>query len=233
MHGRSFLPEGALGEHDRRARLRERQVRQESGRITFDRSRLAGLAGRASSEIHQYLRSNETVIVERRLVSDVEPLAFRAHPCCEAIAGEAGLHRGQSLLPDPGGELVSDRFRPALLLAAGRRQRLVASAAHEIGGEGANVVGDVDVFGKPPDGAPDLRQRRTAFEGKMASERCLDENFQGFDNPDVLLQQVCSSFASIRGDHQGVTPICGSKRPERRLSHRRPARLPVPPSTPA
>ena len=48
--------------------------------FAFDRSRLAGFAGRTGPEIYQYLRPDEIVIVERRFVSDVEPLAVRARP---------------------------------------------------------------------------------------------------------------------------------------------------------
>ena len=141
------------------------------------------------------------MVFEGRIIPDVEPLAFRAHPRRLAVAGEARLHRRQRLLPDPCDEPVADRFRPALLLAAGGRQRLVVRAVREIGREGADVIGDVDVFGKPPDGAPRLRQEGAALEGEVASERRFDENPQGLDNPDILLQKVCPSLALIRGDH--------------------------------
>ena len=233
VHGGRLLPEGAFGAHDRRARFRERQVRQEGGRIAVDRSRLAGFAGRPGAEIHQHFRPDEAVIVEGRVVSDMEPLAAGAHPRREAVAGEAGLHCGQGLVADPRSEPGADRLRPALFLAAGGRQRFGAGASREIGREGADVAGDVDVLGKPPDRAPRLRQRRTALEGEMASERRLDENPQGLDDPDVLLEQVGAAAASTRREIQRPASVVEGERPERRVSHGPPARSPVPPARPA
>ncbi|MNT74439.1 hypothetical protein D3C72_2132600 [compost metagenome] len=53
-------------------------------------------------------------------------------------------------------------LRPFARLAAARRE--LAPLADQIGNQLANVVGQVDVFGKSVDNLVDLRQRRTALE---------------------------------------------------------------------
>ena len=56
----------------------------------------------------------------------------------------------QSVFPSPCRQAGPDGPRPASFLAARGRQRIFA-VTREIGGQGSDVVGDVDILGKTPD----------------------------------------------------------------------------------
>ena len=103
-----------------------------SSSFAFDRSRLAGFAGRTGPEIYQYLRPDETVIVERRFVSDVEPLAVRACPGRPAAPVECRIVRFADVRrvgtdDESPSRAGPDRVRPAAPLA--RRRGLGAAGA--------------------------------------------------------------------------------------------------------
>ena len=57
-----------------------------------------------------------------------------------------------------------------------------------IGCQLANVIRDVDVFGKAFDYVVNFRKCGTAFEYQMRSEIRGEEDIVCFHNPDVLLQ---------------------------------------------
>jgi hypothetical protein len=53
-----------------------------------------------------------------------------------------------------------------------------------------NVVGDIDVFGESPDDAVRFRQRSPALEDQVLGEGGIEQNFEGPDDPDILLEEV-------------------------------------------
>ena len=55
------------------------------------------------------------------------------------------------MIPDPFGETGTDCPCPAFLLTARGRKRIVAGASNEVRREGADVVGDVDIFRETTD----------------------------------------------------------------------------------
>ncbi len=147
-----------------------------------------GFAGRPGTELDDDLGANETGFLEQRLVRDIEPIRIRAYPCCEAGAGETLRDDGAGLVPDPFGETGANGARPSLLLAARGRKRLVARTENQIRREGAYVVGDVDIFGKPTDRVPHLRERGAALEGQVLGERSIEQNTECGHDPDILLE---------------------------------------------
>ena len=132
--------------------------------------------------------------------------------------------RRRSLVGDPGVETGPDRLGPAALLAARGRQRFGAGIGDQVGGEGPDVIGDVDVFGEAADRAVRLRQRGSALEGEVLAEGRLEQGVERCDDPDVLFEQERTVRATGFGNAQGIPPVVGGERPVRRLSHGRGAR---------
>ena len=95
----------------------------------------------------------------------------------------------------------------------------------QVGGEGPDVIGDVDVFGEAVDRAICLRQLGSALEREVPAEGRLEQGVEGCDDPDVLLEQERAVRAVGFGNPQGVAPVGGGERPVRRLSHERGAAL--------
>ena len=106
------------------------------------------LASRARAEFNFDLRPHEVGFLEQRLVTNVKPVSFGANVRGESGEPKSFLDGRQGLIPDPFVEACADGARPALLLAARGRKRLLAGAGHQVRRERANVVGDVDILGK-------------------------------------------------------------------------------------
>ena len=169
-------------------------------------------------------RAHEGVVVEQRLIDDAQALRVRLYPRLEAVTLKVRFDRRRGLVDDPRVETGPDRPGPAALLAACGRQRLGAGIGDQVGGEGPDVIGDVDVFGEAADRPVCLRQRRAALEGEILGEGRLEQGVEGCDDPDVLFEQERTVRAPGFGNAQGVAPVIGGERPVRRLSHGRGAR---------
>ena len=200
VNGSGLLPEGALGEYDGRPGPRKQEVGQKPGRVAFDGPDDAGLSRRARPELHRDFRAHEGVIVEQRFIDDVQ--AFRLCPDLRPKSGalKVRFNRRRSLVGNPSVETGPDRLGPAAFLAARGRQRLGAGVGDQIGREGPDVIGDVDVFGEAADRLVCLRQRGSALEGEVLAEGRLEKGVEGCDNPDVLLEQECAVRATGFGN---------------------------------
>ena len=173
---------------------------------------------------------DKTACLEQRLVRDVETVRFRSAPRQESGVGETFFNDGAGLVLDPLCEAGADGSRPALLLAARRRQRFVAGAGNQIRRKRPDIVCDVDVFREPATHAPDLRQRRAALEGQVFCERGLEQDAERRDDPDVLLQQMCLVAAASLRYFESVAPVVGQEILESRLRHAQCGCSPAPPS---
>ena len=116
---------------------------------------------------------------------------------------------------------------PTALLAARRRNGLTVPVCQQVRCYGADVIGNVEVFGKPANSVVCLRQAGTSFEGQVRSEGGFNEGCQGLDNPDVLFQQRRPASAETGGDLQGIPPVIRGERLKRNVSHWPPLRSPA------
>ncbi len=131
------------------------------------------------------------------------------------------LETGYDLGADPVRQARTNLFAPFLLLAlAGRQWRI--RIAHQIAGDGADVIGQVHVFGKAPDDAVGLRQGRAAFEYQVVSVGPGKEVPQRPDHPDVFLQQMGQEARCIGCRVERVQAFGGGELEE--LSHGSPGR---------
>ena len=229
----AFLPEGPLGQHDRRTRRGKRQIGQMRRCVANDGMNCVRFARGARAELDHDLGAHQPSLLEQRLVGDVKAVPVDTKCCYETGAREPGLDDRVRLIPNPLGQAGADRPRPTLLLAPGRGKRLVAGAGNQVRREGADVVGDVDIFGETPDRAPYLGQRSAALEGQVLGERAIEEDTERRDDPDVLLQKVRLVVAATLRHLQSVAPVVGRKVLIPRLSHARGGRSPVAPSSSA
>ena len=115
----------------------------------------------------------------------------------------------------------------------GWEECLLAGTGDQVRCEDEDVIGDVDVFGKPPDHAPHLGQRSAAFEHQVLPKRSFDQNAENRYDPDVLLENMGPLSGASPCHLQGVTPLVGRERRVRCIIQRRGARSTVPPSTSA
>ena len=168
--------------------------------------------------------------LEQRIVSDVEPLGLRTNPCHEAGACEFFLHERAGPGADPFVETCADDLGPALLLTARGGKCFVSGIANQVWGDGSDVVGDVDVFRESADRSPYLGQRRAALEHQVLCERSLEQDAEGYHDPDVLLDDIGPVPAAPRCYLQRVAPLAGRQSPVRRIIHRQGVRSAVRPS---
>ena len=135
----------------------------------------------------------------------------------------------QCLIPDPIVEAFADRARPALLLAASRRESTLARPAT---GAGANartsnlVSTSSKTRGSPatPSTAP------FRLEDRVVGERRAKHHFERSYCPDPPLQQEGKPTVRVDRHSLRLTAVFGRKAPSRSVRHWRCVRSTVPPS---
>ena len=219
VHQRCLLPERALRQHDGRASLWKRKIREVCRSIAHHRADSVGFAGGACPEVDLNLRPYGSEGLEQRFVPDIEPLGFRTNARSEPGAPKLFLDERANPLADPFGQARADRLRPALLLTTRGRQRLVAGTGNQIRREVPDVVGNVDVFRKPPDRAPHLGQGGAALEDQPSAERGVEQDAEGRHDPDILLEQESRVWAFGLNSAQSMATLFRRQALKLRLSH--------------
>ena len=172
-----------------------------------DRTDRARLTGGARAELEHDLGAYEPGLLEQRFVTDVEAVPVNTNACRKTGTRESVLDDRPSRIPDPFGQAGADCSRPPPFLAARWGKGGIAGARYQVWREGADVIGDVDIFEETPDRAPHLRQRSAALEGQVLGERAVEQNAERRDDPDLLLQQVRLVVAAALHHLQGIASV--------------------------
>ena len=223
MRRRGLLPERPFGKHDGGTRNRKRDIGQEVGGITCDRTRFTRFTRGASAELHHDFRPHKILAIEQGLIVDMKLVVIGPNPGGQAGSIQAVFDSGQSVFANPIIEFLADLSSPTPRLAARGGKDLRASPCYQVWRERANVVGDVDVFRETGDRAPSLGKRCATLEHQVFAEWRIEQNTQDFDDPNVLFQKIGATTAQAFGDGQSVAAVVYGERMERRLSHWRPA----------
>ncbi len=88
----------------------------------------------------------------------------------------------------------------------------------QVGGQLADVIGEIDILRKPVDDAIDLGQRGAALESEFAGQIGFVDGGQHPDHPDVFFEQVCRPPSTGGSKFQGFNLIVPAER-KPRLSH--------------
>jgi hypothetical protein len=169
------------------------------------------------AEFQHYARRHVACACRSRLIVDEQFLSFDADRGGERFRVQ-GVCDDRLRGPDhPIQQAITNVCRPPLLLALRSRQCLDV-VAHEIRRDGADVVGQIDIFGKPPDDLIGLRQRCAALEHQMFAERRSLESGERPHHPHILLERMSWSPRAIRRDGQRFATI-GNRKAEKGVSH--------------
>ena len=148
-HG--FLPESALGNHDRQVGRRKDDFRHQISHVAFNRAFQAGFAGRASAEFHLHFRLYETGVLKHRFVGNVNLIILGAESrSMKTGANKLFLYQHPRVFSRPLLKTLADRLGPLLFLTAVGRKR-VLRVTNDIRRKSANIVGYVKILGKTPD----------------------------------------------------------------------------------
>ncbi len=148
--------ERSIRQHDGRTDFRESKPGKVRRCIAYDGLDGMGIACRARSEVDADLRAHRSDWRERRMVRDIELLGFGSNACGKAGLVECTRDEWARGVSNPFCEAETNRSRPAPLLAACGRQRVLVAGLHQIRGEAADVVRNVDILREPADCSPHL-----------------------------------------------------------------------------
>ena len=91
-------------------------------------------------------------------------------------------------------------------------------------GEGPDVIGDVDVLGKPPYPALGLQKRRSSLEHQILFEGRREKTSKVRTTQMSFFEQVRRPTDSAPYHGEGITPVAVRQGLERDLSHGKPGR---------
>ena len=129
-----------------------------------------------------------------------------ADRCLKALQSN-GLHDDRlNGICNPKGQNLANPTRPPALFA-GRRRNGVTPRLHQVRHEGADVVGQIDIFRKPVNDAVGFRQRCAALEHQIVFDSGFKKNLQGPDDPHILFQQMRGPTETICGNTQNIEAI--------------------------
>jgi hypothetical protein len=150
MGGRRLLPEGSLRMHHAWTSRGEGHALDQTRRIADDVACTRGLPRRSRSEFEHGARRHISRAGRRRFVVNEQLLAFDADGGRQSFSSERICDDRLNAPFNPLRQALAHLAGPAFFLAPGLRECL-AVFAHEVGCNRPDVLGQIDVLGKPPD----------------------------------------------------------------------------------